>query len=282
MRNRLVVVTATALAVVLAANLALAARQYSASVRPTWDEDRVLTILVLGSDMGLPRRGDPRRGRSDALHIVAVDTRRLKATIVDIPRDSLVGGRKVNDYMVIGGPERVKKVLSAYTGIDLDYYAMTNFRGLSLMADAMGGIETTLDRAIKDPAAKANLRAGKQRLRGGEALAFVRARKTLPGGDFTRTKHQGQLLRAAHRQLVTRQSDLATITRLIGAFSRNTTTDIPAPQLFRFAALAVTLKPKRVKQVSLRGPFGFAGAASVVHLRAGSAFSDIKKGRIGP
>ena len=103
----------------------------------------------------------------------------------------------------------------------------------------------------------------------------------MPGGDFTRTKHQGQLLRAAHRQIRDRQSDLPTLTRLIALFARNTQTDIPPRQLFRLASLAVKIKPGDVRQVPLSGPTGFAGAQSVVFLRPGSAFSDIRRGRIG-
>lgn len=274
-------VAAAAIVVVLAANLALAAKDLRAVVRPTWDKDRVLTILVIGSDAGLPRAGDPRTGRSDAIHIIAVDTRKLRATIVDIPRDSFVNGTKINGFMSNGGPKRLKSVLSSHTGIKLDYYALTNFRGLQAMVDQLGGVEVTLKSGIYDPAAKATLKAGRQKLNGKEALSFTRARKTLPGGDFTRTRHQGKLLRAAQRQIRAKQSDLPRLTQLLGAFSRNVETDIPPTQLFRLASLAVKIRPRDVKQVSLSGGTGFAGGQSVVFLNAGSTFSDIRKGRIG-
>jgi anionic cell wall polymer biosynthesis LytR-Cps2A-Psr (LCP) family protein len=146
----------------------------------------------------------------------------------------------------------------------------------------MGGLEITLDAGVKDAAARASLRAGKQRMDGFEALSFSRARKTLPGGDFTRTKHQGDMLRAAHRQIRAQQSGLPDLTKLLAAFSRNVDTDIPPHQLFRLASLAVNIRPRDVKQISLSGGTGFAGAQSVVYLNAGSAFSDIRKRRIGP
>lgn len=280
--SRLAAFTAAALVVVLSANLALASRQLHAAVSPSWDRDRILTILVIGSDAGLPRPGDPRRGRSDAIHIIAVDTRKGKATIVDIPRDSYIGGAKVNAHMVFGGPERLKSVLSSYTGLKLDYYAMTNFRGMKAIVKDMGGLRVTVDQPITDSILNMNMRAGTQKMSGSDALDFSRSRKTLPDGDFGRTRHQGQLLRAAHKQIHTKQSDLATLTELIGTFARNTTTDIPPTQLFRLASLAVKLKPKNVKQVPLKGGIGFVGSESVVHLQPGDAFSAIKAGRIGP
>ena len=272
---------AAVIALLLTANVSLAAKDLRAVARPGWDSERTLVILVIGSDWGAPRPGNPLEGRADGLHLIAVDTRKHRATIIDIPRDSLVGGQKVNAHLALGGPRRLKSVMSRYTGLDIDYYALTSFRGLRSLVRRLGGVRVTLDRPIYDAAAQARLRGGKMKLNGDQALAFTRARKTVPGGDFTRTKHQGQLLRAAHRQVRERQSDLPTLTKLVGAFARNTQTDIPPRQLLRLASLAVKVKPRNVRQVPLSGPTGFAGAQSVVFLRPGSAFSDIKRGRIG-
>lgn len=274
-------VIAAAIALLLTANVALAARDLRALTRPGWDNQRKLVILVIGSDWGAPRPGNPLEGRADALHLIAVDTRKHRATIVDIPRDALVAGQKVNAHLAQGGPRRLRGVMARYTGLEIDYYALTSFRGLRAMVRDMGGVRISLDRAIRDSASRANLRAGKQWLNGDEALAFTRARKTVPGGDFTRAKHQGQLLRAVHRQIRRRQSDLPTLTKLVGSFARNTDSDIPPRDLLRLAALAVKIKPRDVRQVPLSGPTGFAGAQSVVFLRPGRAFSDIKRGRIG-
>lgn len=280
--SRKPVLLAVAIAVLLTTNVALAAKDLRAMVRPTWNEDRVLTILAIGSDAGIPRSGDPRTGRSDGIHIIAVNTRTLKATIVDIPRDSFIAGAKVNAFMSQGGPERLKSVMSSYTGINLDYYVLTNFWGLRSMVDNLGGVQISLDSAISDPAAKANLPAGPQTLTGPEALAFSRARKSLSGGDFTRTRNQGALLRSVHRQIRAQHAELPQLTALLGSFSRNVDTDIPATQLFRLASLAVQIKPKNVKQVPLSGSNGFNGAEAIVNLNPGDAFSDIRAGRIGP
>lgn len=281
MRSRRTALLAATIVVLLTTNLALAAKDLRAIVRPSWNEDRILTILVIGSDAGLPRPGNPLTGRADAIHIIAVDTRRLTATIVDIPRDSVVSGDKVNAFMDPGGPQRLKSVLSSYTGIKFDYYALTSFRGLRGLVRGMRGVEVSLDRSIRDAAANANLRAGKQKLTANGALAFTRARKTVPGGDFTRTRHQGQLLRAAHRQIRSRQSELTDLPGLLATFSSNVDTDIPPSQLFRLASLAVKIRPRDVKQISLGGGTGMVGGASVVFLNAGSAFADIRRGRIG-
>ncbi|HVM18602.1 MAG TPA: LCP family protein [Egibacteraceae bacterium] len=279
--RRLTIITAVSLTLVLAAGMAVATVDLRAQARPTWDNDRVLTILIIGSDMGLPRPGDPKRGRADGLHLLAVDTRRHTATVVNIPRDSLVGGTKVNAHLASGGPQRMKSVMSSFTGIDIDYYALTSFRGLRGLVNGMGGVTVELDRPIRDAAARANIGGGKQKLDGKKALAFTRARKTVPGGDFTRSKHHGDLMLAAHRKIRAQQSDLPSMVRLLGVFSRNVETDIPNRELLRLASLAVKIHPRDVKQISLSGPTGFSGGQSIVHLNAGSAFSDIRQRRIG-
>src|SRR5439155_6707635 len=48
---------------------------------------KTLFVLVIGSDV---RAGDPRGGRADSLHVVAVNTRTGAGTVVGIPRDSWV------------------------------------------------------------------------------------------------------------------------------------------------------------------------------------------------
>ena len=148
--RRFVAPVALVLVLVLTGNSSFAATDMKAYLRPAWDRDKILTLLVIGSDAGLPRPGNPRNGRADALHIIAVDTRKMRATIVDIPRDSLVNGTKVNGHMVGGGPERMKAVLSSFTGIDIDYFALTNFRGLRLMVRSMRGVQTYVDMPIRD------------------------------------------------------------------------------------------------------------------------------------
>jgi len=271
------------LAVAVLASAAVAAPiARGASLRPAYDGDKLLTILVVGSDIGPPTRpGNPLKGRADALHLIAVDTRRARATIVDFPRDSMIAGDKVNAHLVRGGPDGLRRRIADYSGIKIDHHAVTSFAGLRRMASAFGGVTMTLDRGIRDRYSKSNFRAGRQRLSGPEALAFSRARKTLPNGDFDRTRHQGMLLRAAHAKLRDRPPSLAQLTRLVGAFASNTETDIPTRDLFRLASLAARIKPRNIRQVSLRGSIGSSGGASVVFLHNTDVFGDIRRGKVG-
>lgn len=271
------------LGAVLSAGLATAGGLGRANLRPGWDGERRLVVLLIGSDLGPPARpGNLLRGRADAIHMVAVDAKRKRATIVDIPRDSLISGSKVNVYLSSRGPGGLARVLEDYSGVEIDYWAVTSFAGLRRMVDAMDGVQISLPRSMYDAGSGADFSSGRQRLSGEEALAFSRNRKGLADGDFGRTRHQGRLLRAVHGQLRDHRWDLPELTRLLGTLSRNTETNIPARKLFEFAQLAVSIKPSQVRQAPLSGGVGTVGLASVVYLDPGGAFADIRAGRIGP
>lgn len=275
-------ILAGALACGLLASAALAAVSHHADLRPAYAADGVLVILAIGSDMGMPHRaGDPLRGRADGLHLIAVDTERKRATIVDIPRDSLVAGNKVNAHLAFGGPERQVQVVQDYTGITIDYWALTTFRGIEEMTRVMGGVEIEIERTMRDPFSGSNFAPGPARLEGPGALAFVRDRKSLPDGDFGRTRNQGRFLAAAHAELV--GADLRTVAHRAALFARTTVSNIPPEDLLPLALLALQIDPAHVHQESLSGSFGTTGGgASIVHLNPGGAFDRIRAGQIGP
>jgi polyisoprenyl-teichoic acid--peptidoglycan teichoic acid transferase len=283
--RRFAPVLTAAIVVLLSAGVVTATVGHHAQVRPGFGKDGLLVILAIGSDEGPPHRPavHPLRGRADGLHLIAVDTVGKRATIVNIPRDALVGGTKVNAHLALGGPERLVAMMESYTGIGIDYWAVMTFRSIENVVDGMGGVDIVIGRRINDRMSGADIQAGPQRLPGWQALAFTRARYTVPGGDFTRTRHQGDLMRAAHMQIRTRQSDLATLTELVALFSRNTITNIPTSQLLPLALLAVQIPPENVRQVALTGSFGTTGGgASIVRLQVGDTFERIRAGHAGP
>jgi LCP family protein required for cell wall assembly len=270
--------------VAAAAAAALAAITHRADVRPAYAQDGPLVILAIGSDIGMPyRSGDPLRGRADGVHLIAVDTAEHKATIVSIPRDSLVAGNKVNAGLAFGGPDRLVANLEAYTGVDIHYWALTTFRGIEEMTRGMGGVEIEIERRMNDPFSGSHFEPGVMRLQSEGALAFLRDRKTFPDGDFSRARNHGRFMAAAHRDLVASQSDLRTLVHRAALFARTTVSNIPQEDLLPLALLALRIDPGDVRLEPLSGGFGTTGGgASIVHLRPGDAFDRIKAGQIGP
>jgi polyisoprenyl-teichoic acid--peptidoglycan teichoic acid transferase len=262
---------------------AAAGVSYEASVRPGHAHDGLLVILAIGSDVGPPHRpGDPLRGRADGIHLIAVDTESLRATVVNIPRDTVMAGQKGSDVLFHGGPGAVKAAVEDLSGIPIDYWALMTFRSVEQVVDGLGGVEVDVRQRMADPFSGSDFQPGPQRLAGHQALSFVRDRNSLPNGDLGRSAHHGQLLRATHRQIRAHDADLPSLTRLVGLFARNTVTDIPTSQLLPLALTAVRIDPADIRQDALGGSVGSLGPQSVVFLRPGDAFARIQAGQVGP
>lgn len=247
---------------------------HGTSFVPALKGKRPLFILALGSDARPGERVD--RLRADSIHILGINLRQRKASILGFPRDSYVpipghGSAKINDAMTLGGPPLMVKTVEQLTGIRMDFWLLTSFRGLDRMVDAVGGITVKVPYSMHDPYSGANFRAGRQRLSGEEALAFARNRYDTPNGDFSRSLNQGKLLISALAEL---QKDFdknpAVLFHWIGALWRNVQSDLPDKTLLNLALTATQVNPSRVRNVVAPGGSGFAGGASVVYI-SGSA-----------
>jgi LCP family protein required for cell wall assembly len=240
-------------------------------------------VLVIGSDAGPPYRpGDPLRGRADALHLVAVDVARRRATVVDIPRDSVIGGSKVNGHLATGGPAALVTQLESFTGLTIDHWVLTTFRGFERLTDDLGGVDVEVDQPMHDVSSRSDFEPGPAHVAGRTALAFARDRHSLPDGDFGRTRHQGELLLAVHRQVAEQQLGPRGLVDLVATVGRTTASDIPRRDLLPLALLAIDVRPADVLQVPLRGQAAMLGDASVVYVEPGDTFARIAAGQIGP
>jgi polyisoprenyl-teichoic acid--peptidoglycan teichoic acid transferase len=250
-----------------------------------------IVLLTIGSDSGAPRfgrGGSMESGRADALQLVIIDRARRRGAVVSFPRDSYVpipghGTSKINAAMAFGGPRLLVATFERLTGLTIDYYALTSFDGLTDIVNKVGGVQVNVDMNLRDHFAGAFLDRGRQTLRGGQALAYARARKTLPGGDFDRSRHQGQLLLGGlgtfQRQVA---EDPTRVMAWLAVMRDEVRTDLPFPELLRLALLATTVPPSHIRNIPVPGAAGSAGGASVVRLQPGaySLFARLRAGRL--
>lgn len=227
-------------------------------------------VLVIGSDA---RSGNPTNARADAIHIVGVNARTQRAGILNFPRDSWVtipghGSGKMNEALTVGGPELLAQTLENLTGVRLDYWVMTGFEGFQRIVGRLEGVKIHLRQDIYDPGGSgANLRAGTRRLGGVDSLAFVRTRKSLAGGDVTRTTNQGRFLVAMLRELRAEVARNPAAVLQWSAVGRDgTRLSLTPDETFRLGVLATQIKPRRVGNVTVPVSVGSVGAASVVFI----------------
>jgi len=262
---------------------AVALSTYRTVLRPAYARDGILVVLVVGSDAGAPYRpGDPLRGRADAIHLVAVDVDARRATVVDIPRDSVIGGTKVNAHLATGGPDALVAQLESFTGLTVDHWILTTFRGFERLTADLGGADVVVDEPMHDSSSGSDFAPGPVHVEGATALAFARDRHSLSDGDFGRTRHQGDLLLALHRRLVDRRPGPRELVDLVAAVGRGTVSDIPRRDLLPLALLATDIAPDRVRHVPLTGRTAMLGDASVVYVDPGDTFARIADGEVGP
>jgi LCP family protein required for cell wall assembly len=246
---------------------------------PSLHGDRPIFILVIGSDSRPGTALD--EGLCDSIHILGINPRARRATLVGIPRDSYVpiatgGTNKINVALSQGGTEGMIATVENLTGVTFDYYVLTGFGGLTQIVDALGGLKIDVPYSFEGHEST-SFTEGRQTLTGAETLEFSRTRKTLPHGDFDRSMNQGRVLLAALSQFgVEFHRDPAELFHWIAVGMRNVSTDIPLNELFTLAFTSWHIRPGRLTNLVAVGSVGTVGSMSVVNLPSPNAvFQDV-------
>ncbi|MFP8960580.1 LCP family protein [Streptomyces nanhaiensis] len=233
--------------------------------RPADVPDGTLDILLLGSDSrsgGNSRYGrDDGTARSDTAMIVHVNKAHDRASVVSIPRDTLVerpecektGGGTApaarramfNQAYEIGGPACTVKTVESMTGIRMDHYVELDFTGFKKVVDELGGVEITVTEPIEDDDSRLSLDPGRHTLDGERALGLVRTRKGVGNGsDLGRIKLQHAFVGAFADRVaeVGVFSDPKKTYDLLDAVTSHLTTDAALASASDLAGLAGALK----------------------------------------
>lgn len=240
-----------------------------------------ITFLLVGSDSRAdgPTTGedavvDPGSERSDVLMLLQVSADRQSAFAISIPRDSFVpvpayGTTKINAAFAYGGPSLLVQTVEQLTDIRIDHFLSVDFNGFKAITDALGGVDVRV--AEETHAFGVTFTQGVNHLNGDSALAYVRQRYRLPGGDFDRVQRQQNYLRAV-MSTVSRDNLLTDPARLddfILAVTGSMSVDDELSNL-DLASLALSLRGLQPANVAfLTAPVagtGMEGTQSVVYL----------------
>ncbi|RMB87979.1 transcriptional regulator [Streptomyces shenzhenensis] len=241
----------------------------SATAEPTASPlpTEALNILVLGSDSRSGKEnqelggGDSSGARSDTAMVVHIDAGRTRATVVSIPRDTLVnrpscplrsGGSTAVAYSAmfnsaysVGGPVCAVKTVESFTGVRMDHYVEIDFSGFAKLVDALGGVEVTTDEDIEDDQSHLHLKKGTHHLDGTEALALARTRHGIgDGSDLGRIGLQQKLVKGLLEQMAATNllGDPTRLYRVANAVTASLTTDTGLDSLPELMSLGQSLK----------------------------------------
>lgn len=235
--------------------------------RPKKADNGSENILVLGSDTragGNKKLGggtDDGSARSDTAMIVHVYKGHKKASVVSIPRDTLIdrpactdtkgkqypaaNGVMFNSAYSTGGAACAVKTVESITDLRMDHYLEVDFAGFQRLIDDLGGVEVTTTKSIDDPDSHLKLKAGTHRLDGEQALGLVRTRHGVgDGSDLGRIQLQQAFIKA----LVNQVKDVGVFTNpkklldLAETATKTVTTDSDLGSVNKLASFAGGLK----------------------------------------
>jgi LCP family protein required for cell wall assembly len=239
-------------------------------------------VLAVGSDARSGQVVDQCRG--DALHVIGVDSKAVGG-MVGIPRDSWVpisggGTSKINSALVYSGINGLVSTVAHTSGLSIDGYVLTGFKGFRGMVRNLGGILFVARSSLKSVDGVKILRPGTNRLTDTTALALARERHHLSNGDFGRSANQGLLIRAG--MLMAKKAGPGELSRYLTVMSPWLATNLGVGQILNLCASLYLTDVATMPNKVVQGAVGMRDGQSVVLLgpAAKATFADLRDGRL--
>lgn len=202
------------------------------------------TLLLMGIDSTEEILTKNAIANGDTLIVITFNPKTLNATILSIPRDSYVPiacwpGKERNKitHAASYGTDCMINTIENYLGLNIDYYAKINFKGLVKLVDAVGGVEVDVKQTLcTDDSSRGGqvcIKPGKQTLNGEQALVFARNRKQLVDGDFGRAKHQQEIV-IALMEKAKGVKDAGVFMNIVNTISNSMDTNLTTKQMLSF------------------------------------------------
>ena len=202
------------------------------------------TILLMGIDSTAEVLTKNAVACGDTLILITFNPKTLNATMVSIPRDSYLPiacwpGKDENKitHAAAYGNDCMMNTIQDFFGINIDYYAKINFKGLVKLVDAVGGVEvdvpTTLCTDNSNREGGVCIYPGRQTLNGEQALTFARNRKQLSNGDFGRAEHQQEIIMALINKMRT-ITEVSKFRTILDTVSNSLDTNLTTKQILEF------------------------------------------------
>lgn len=177
--------------------------------------------------------------RSDAIVLCRVDTINKKVSMLSIPRDLRVSipghsTTKINAAYAYGGPELAVETIEQFTGVTVDRYISMGFEDFVYAVNIMGGLIIEVTDRVDDGINVGwfVIEVGEHNLDGEKLLGYARTRK-YPDGDYSRTRHHREILKATIDQYFT--EDLYS-DRMVEALGGYSTTNLTAEEIVSLSA----------------------------------------------
>lgn len=236
-----------------------------------FDGNKELRILLLGVDKSKTKDkyDDGENMRTDTIMLFTIFPEAKKVQIVSIPRDSYVtihgyGKHKINSAFnpkvyPNGGLDLTVKTVEDFLDVEIDHYAIVDYKAVIEIVDTLGGIDVYWDHpdySYTDdwviPPLEINLKTGNNHLDGINAVSYLRARKALSDQDIGRIKNQQDFLMLLFDK-IKNPATFFKIPRLLDIVDQYIETDFSYGQLAYLAKFGLSLERSDISTHTLEG-----------------------------
>lgn len=212
-------------------------------------------IFLSGMDNTAGANQIVEKGLSDVNMILAVDPEEHKILMVSLPRDCylpLNGDETKMDKLTHAGTYGIKcsmDTIGAALDVQFNYYIKVNFKSVHDIVNAVDGITVNSEIAFTSnhsyTKTEYTFKKGINHLNGDQALAFVRERKSIKGGDLQRNKHQQMVISAIIDKAISPAIlNPNKLSQVLDSVTKNTKTNISQEEIQKLVLLQQEEMPK--------------------------------------
>ena len=144
---------------------------------------------------------------TDTIMVGIVDHEKKRITLLSIPRDFAINGRKINEYYEFFGVKKLAEEITTITNLTIDKYVIVDMRSFKQFIDDIGGVDVYVEKGLSDYSYPTenkgyqvfSISQGLHHLDGDTALKYARSRHST--SDFDRAKRQQDLIKAVKAEL---------------------------------------------------------------------------------
>ncbi|MEY2627518.1 MAG: hypothetical protein RJB08_1277 [Actinomycetota bacterium] len=225
-------------------------------------------------------------GLTDTIMLIRVNPKDNQAAVLSFPRDLWVkiaksdSKNRINTAYRPNEPQRLIDTIMSNFGIGVDHYISVDFCAFKTIVNAVGGVRIPFAYPARDLATNFRVKsAGCAKLKGDEALAYVRSRHYAyfdtkknkwvgdPSGDWGRIARQQDFLRRVLRAALDKGvTNPAVANDLLGAALKDVITDdnLSALKLLQLARAMRNVSEKDVRTYTVDGVMKRIAGQSII------------------
>ena len=239
------------------------------------NEDNEVLFLMMGVDV--PDAKNAKTTRTDTMMLIKANFDEGSLDLLSLPRDTRlpVNGNmdKLNHAHVYGGTPLTIKTLKEFMDIDLNYYVKVDYRAVSSIVDAIGGVDLYVPRRMEyhDTTAgqefHVDLYEGQQTLDGNQAMQFLRWRKNnaqtrgYVDGDVGRIEAQQYFMTELMKQTL-QAKNIIKLPQMVNTYFDYVDTNIPMSAVLKGVTMAGNMDMDKVNMQTLPGDGQYIGDVS--------------------